>query len=179
MSLLRLLAAFAFIANMAAARAGGQPEQPRLASVTHLPDGLEAGGGSIRLRATALTDSVIRVRIARGGELPEDASWAVSADVRHQSVAVRATADGFATASIAVHLDPATLGLTVTDAQGRTISADLPDAVRIDGSGFRLRKAMPNGEHYFGMGDKTGVIDRRGDATLSVGQFGPSSARTE
>jgi alpha-glucosidase len=162
LSLFRLLAAFAFIANLAAAPASGQPEQSRLASVTHLPDGLEAGGGSIRLTATALTDSIIRVRIARGGQFPEDSSWAVSADVRHQSVPVRATSDGFTTASIAVYLDPATLGLTVTDLQGRTVSADLPDAVRIDGNSFRLRKTMPIDEHYFGMGDKTGVLDRRG-----------------
>ena len=37
-----------------------------------------------------------------------------------------------------------------------------PASVSFDGRGFTLRKAMSLKEHYFGMGDKTGVLDRRG-----------------
>ncbi len=37
-----------------------------------------------------------------------------------------------------------------------------PTPVRIDGRGFTLKKAMPQDEHIFGMGDKTGGLDRRG-----------------
>jgi alpha-glucosidase len=102
------------------------------------------------------------VRIARGGKFAEDASWAVPAKVRGKSVPVRATADGFTTGAMAVHLDPASRALRVTDLQGKTIVADLPDAVRFDGNGFHLRKAMPIDEHYFAMGDKTDLLDRRG-----------------
>ena len=36
------------------------------------------------MRITALTDSIVRVRIARDGKFPEDASWAVPAAVRRQ-----------------------------------------------------------------------------------------------
>src|SRR4051794_11394767 len=80
----------------------------------HLRDGIEANDGSATIRVTALTDSILRVRIARRGPFPEDASWAVAAEVRRQSVAVRPTSDGFATNALAVHLDPATLRLSVT-----------------------------------------------------------------
>ena len=127
-----------------------------------LPNGAEVSSGVATLRVTALTDGILRVRIARAGAFPEDASWAVPRDVRMKSVPVRATADGFATGAMAVHLDPATLGLNVTDLAGKTIVTDAPDALRFDGRGFMLRKALPIDQHIFALGDKTGSLDRRG-----------------
>ncbi len=35
---------------------------------------------------------------------------------------------------------------------------------RFDGDAFRIYKAMPLDEHYFGLGDKTGPLDRRNEA---------------
>ena len=139
----------------AAAPAGNTP-------ITHLADGLEAASHGATIRVTALTPSIIRVRIGRDGHFGEDASWAVPANVRHQTVPVSATSDGFRTGAIAVHLNASTLQLSITDLAGKTISSDGTDPVRFDGSGFTLSKAMPLGEHYVGLGDKTGVLDRRG-----------------
>jgi alpha-glucosidase len=124
-------------------------------------DGIEWRHGPLLLRIDALTDAVIRVRIGKAGTLPEDASWAVAAPMRKQHVAITPTADGFTTKAMAVHVDPATLAVTVSDLAGKTIVADAAP-VRVDGTAFSLKKAMPQGEHYFGMGDKTGGLDRRG-----------------
>lgn len=132
------------------------------AGVTPLADGIVARHGAATMRVTALTDTVLRVRIERPGVATEDASWAVPAAARARHVAVRPTADGFATAAVRVRVDPATLALTVTDRTGKVIVADTPDPVRLDGRGFTLRKAMPQAEHYVGLGDKTGGLDRRG-----------------
>jgi alpha-glucosidase len=144
-----------------------------------LSAGVEASNGAATMRVTALTDSIVRVRIAPGGAFPEDASWAVPHDVRMKSVPVRATTDGFGTAALAVHLNPVTLGLTVTDLQGKTIVADASDAVRIDGRGFTLRKALPIDQHIFALGDKTGPLDRRGstfvDWNTDAFGFAPST----
>jgi len=144
-----------------------------------LPNGVELGNATATLRVTALTDGIVRVRIARGGAFAEDASWAVPRDVRMKSVAVRATADGFATGAMAVHIDPATLGLTVTDPAGKAIVADAPGALRFDGRGFTLRKALPIDQHIFALGDKTGPLDRRGstfvDWNTDAFGFAPSS----
>jgi len=129
-----------------------------------LPNGIAASRGALAIRVEALSDHVVRVRIARDGRWGEDASWAVPAEVRRHAVPVQALADGFTTRSLAVHLDPRTLQLTVADAQGRTILADAPGAVRFDGAGFSLRKALPLGERIYGMGDKTGSFDRRGQS---------------
>jgi alpha-glucosidase len=146
---------FVLIAGLLSQPAAAEPIQ-------HFTNGVEAAGAVARIKVTALTDSVLRVRIARNGKFGEDASWAVPAAVRHQAVPVQATADGFRTGAIALHLDPATLQLTVTDLAGHAIAADLPEPVRFDGNGFTLRKTLPIDEHIFGMGDKTGVLDRRG-----------------
>jgi alpha-glucosidase len=144
-----------------------------------LPNGVEVTSATATLRVTALTDGILRVRIARGGAFPEDASWAVPRDVRTKSVAVRAAADGFATGGMTVRIDRATLGLTVTDAEGKTIVADASDALRFDGRGFTLRKVLPIDQHIFALGDKTGALDRRGgtfvDWNTDAFGFAPSS----
>jgi alpha-glucosidase len=137
---------------------------PLAAQTAPLPSGIEASGGGMTMRVEALTDSILRVRMARGEQWPEDASWAVSAAVRQQKVAVSATANGFSTRTLAVRIDPATLRLDVTDLQGRTIVADGTQPVRFDGSRFTLSKALPVGERIYGMGDKTGSFDRRGES---------------
>jgi len=133
-------------------------------AVTPLPSGIEASSGGVSLRVDALSDDILRVRVTRDGRWPEDASWAVRPEARRQSVAVRPTPDGFATGAVAVHLDPRTLQLTVADLQGRTILGDALGPLRFDGSRFELRKALPIGEHIYGMGDKTGSFDRRGES---------------
>lgn len=122
---------------------------------------VEVTKGTTILRVTALTDSILRVRIARDGHFPEDASWAVPAAARAQHSAVTPAANGFATKALRVQIDPS-LRLTVTDSAGKTIVADDSDPVTLDGTAFTLRKAMPLGEHYYGLGDKTGPYDRRG-----------------
>src|SRR6266542_2436030 len=116
------------------------------AQAKSLPNGVEITSPQGSMQVTALSDNILRVRVAHGA-WPEDASWAVPAAVRAQRVAVQATDDGFRTAALAVHVDPATLGLSVTDLQGHTILADAPGAVRFDGRGFTLSKALPISQH--------------------------------
>ncbi|WP_019833548.1 glycoside hydrolase family 31 protein [Sphingomonas sp. PR090111-T3T-6A] len=128
-----------------------------------IPGGVEARRGAATMRVTALTDSILRVRTAPDGHLPEDASWAVDAAIRAKRVAVTATPDGFATTALRVHIDPATGRLTVTDPEGRVISRDAARPMTVDGQGFTLSKHLPQSEHIFGLGDKTGgTLDRRG-----------------
>jgi len=123
---------------------------------------LEATGRGATVRVTAITDSILRVRIARDGKFGEDASWAVPAAVRRQDAGATISPGGLVTKALTAHVDPQTLQLTVKDAQGRAILSDAPNALSFDGNAFTLRKTMPVGEHYYGLGDKTGPFDRRG-----------------
>ena len=155
----RLLAALLALGLLVPAAAAAQQ-----APIAHLADGLEAQAHGTSMRVIALTPSILRVRFAHDGRFGEDSSWAVPAKVRQQKVAVSATPDGFKTSAVEVHLNPATLQLLITDLAGKRILADAAEPIRFDGAGFMLSKAMPLGEHYVGMGDKTGILDRRGYA---------------
>ncbi|HEY2180026.1 MAG TPA: TIM-barrel domain-containing protein, partial [Caulobacteraceae bacterium] len=135
--------------------------RPAPAALAHLANGVEAREGAVTLRVKAITDEILRVRIARDGRWPEDASWAVPAQERARSASVRGEPGGFATRALSVAIGPG-LTLRVSDAAGRTIVADDAEPLRVSGAGFTLRKALPYGEHIFGLGDKTGDLDRRG-----------------
>src|SRR5690606_16299374 len=85
-------------------------------------DGIEVRSGDTLLRVDAITDEILRVRIAPDGELPEDASWAVPAEVRATRIPVSALEDGkagFRTRALVVRVDPVSLRLVVEDAEGR------------------------------------------------------------
>ena len=137
------------------------------AGIAALPNGVEASNGQTAVRVTALSETVVRIRIAHGTAFPEDASWAVPAKVRQQMRPVRATSNGFSTGALAVAIDPDTLRLTVADARGKVIVDDAPGPVRFDGAQFELRKQLPLGEHIYGLGDKTGNFDRRGQSFVN------------
>jgi alpha-glucosidase len=134
-----------------------------------LPNGIEIHRGKMTLQVVALSETVLRVCQSVSGALPEDASWAVPAQIRHMNVEVtqEATADvaGFHTKALRVHIDRATLALSITDLQGNVLQEDAAGwPVESHGSAFRVYKKMPPDEHYFGLGDTVGSLDRRGQS---------------
>ena len=163
-------------ASTAAAADRGQATAP--STITARPDGVEVRQGASVMRISALTDDILRVRIARDGVFQEDASWAVPAAFRARHVNTIAAPDGFATATLRVRLTGSPMRLVVEDLSGKVISTDAVDPVKLDGRGFTLRKAMPQPEHYFGLGDKTGGLDRRGKTFVdwNTDAFGFSSS---
>ena len=134
-----------------------------------LVNGIEIHSGGAIVQITALRDDVVRVRVGPAGQLPEDASWAVLPSSRTSSVNVTPESNGgtvgFKTAKlhVAVHKDP--LGLAVTDNAGHVIVQDLPGRpIEYHGTSFRVYMKSPQDEHYFGLGDKPGPLDRRNEA---------------
>lgn len=134
-----------------------------------LPNGIETRCGKMILEVVALRDDVLRVREAAKGELPEDASWAVPVDIRHQAVEVSPEATpeavGFHTKALRIRIERATLRLSITDLEGNVLQEDAAGwPVEFHGDAFRVYKKMPADEHYFGLGDKVGPLDRRGQS---------------
>jgi alpha-glucosidase len=134
-----------------------------------LAHGLEIETAEALIRITALRDDVIRVRIGPDGRLPEDASWAVLEAARTSVVPVEPLADprgaAFRTGAVVVRAEREPLRLVVEDLDGRVISADAPDGgLELRAEGFTLRKALADDTRCFGLGDKTGPLDRRGQA---------------
>jgi alpha-glucosidase len=141
----------------------------RVTAARPLSNGIEIRSGSAILEITALREDLLRVRVGASGTLPEDASWAVLPASRAAKVEVKAessaTAVGFTTARLHVSLQRNPLSLTVTDLAGNILSQDLPDRpIEFHGAGFRVYKQSPEDEHYFGLGDKPGPLDRRNEA---------------
>ena len=159
-----------FSASRMHAQVDGAPAAflSRVTSVSSLANGMEVQDGALIMRITALRDDVLRIRAARDGRLPEDASWAVLPEARAASVAVVAESDaasvGFHTRDLRVRVERATGLLTVLDANGNVLRRDAQPLQFGPGRGFRVVEAMPADEHYFGLGDKTGPSDRRGHA---------------
>ncbi len=136
-------------------------------SFSALPNGIAISDGAAREEITAVRDDILRVRITSSGIMPEDASWAVLPGPLHASVSVTpessAQSFGFRTAALDVQVNRSNMRLTVRDLSGKIIQQDaLP--VRFQGTSFRVYKTMPLDEHYFGLGDKTGPLDRRDEA---------------
>jgi alpha-glucosidase len=131
------------------------------------PNGFEVNSGNLNIKVSALRDDVLRVTLYRGGASPEDASWGVLPEARKSLVPVTfdSTGDhfGFRTKALIVEVDKSTLQLTIRDLYGNILQQDARP-IRFDGDAFRIYKTMPLNEHYFGLGDKTGPLDRRNEA---------------
>ena len=134
-----------------------------------LPDGIEVHSGKALMQVLALRDGVLRIRISQTGQLPEDASWAVLPSARKSQVSVTTenTADsvGFETKLLQVKIRRKDLKLIITDFDGNIVQEDAAGwPVEFRNGSFRVYKRMPADEHYFGLGDKTGPLDRRNEA---------------
>lgn len=165
-----------FLAATSQAKASGETHErqgfvrlDRVTASRPLSNGIEIHSGSAILEITALRDDVVRLRVGPSGQLPEDASWAVLPASRTASVAVTpedsARAVGFKTAKLHVSVQRDPLELSITDMDGRVVVAQLPGRpIEYNGAEFRVFMKSPEDEHYFGLGDKPGPIDRRNEA---------------
>ena len=131
-------------------------------NLQHLSNGFRAVADDRVLEVTALRDEVVRVREWTSGHEPENASWAVLPSALHSTTAVTAEPDGFQTGKLHVTLGQ-NLSLTVSDLDGHVLQKDAePTANR--GKDFRVYKQSTEDDHFFGLGDKPGPLDRRGEA---------------
>lgn len=137
-----------------------------VSSVQQLPNGVELSAETARVRITALSPNVVRVRYAPQGTFPAEHSFAVLPNAFPDAAKVQ-----IKDAADAVILDTGTLQAKIAkkplrvmflDANGKTISEDKPDyPVSFNGRAFHVWKSMPLEEHYFGLGDKMGPLDHR------------------
>jgi alpha-glucosidase len=133
-----------------------------------LKNGIEVSSGKKILQVLALRDDVLRVRETLTGEFQEDASWSVPEDIRRHTV--EATSElssdtvGFHTKALRVKIERQSLRCVIEDLQGNILQEDAQGwPTESHENSFRVYKKMPGDEHYFGLGDKAGSLDRRGE----------------
>lgn len=150
----------------------------RVDSSQPLPTGIEIQSGSALLAIRALRDDVLRITASPTSALPDQGSWAVLPASRQSQYGVTpfssATSVGFDTPLLHVRVQRNPLTLVIQDAQGHTLfatSQPLRYAPHISGPddsagdlGFRVTLHMPADEHFFGLGEQAGPLDRRGNA---------------
>ena len=131
-----------------------------------LPNGVEITAGVARVQVTALSPNLVRVHYAPQGQFPPPFSFAVLPDAfpHPPSVQVHDASDAVTmnAGTLQVRIEKSPLRLIFLDPQGKVISQDQRGyPVSFEGSAFRVWKSMPEDEHYFGLGDKTGPLDHR------------------
>jgi alpha-glucosidase len=133
-----------------------------LPASAHTANGIEFSSSTLTLRVDALRPDVLRVRIFPASHPAEDASWAVLPSARTARIVVTPEANGFSTSDLRVSITP-DLRLTVADLSGNILQSDaLPVAWSSDG--FKVTKVKSDVDHFFGLGDKPGPLDRAGEA---------------
>ena len=162
-----ILFALAVASVSTAAFAQGWQHLGKVQQVEKLPDGLELTAGSAKVRITSFRPGVIRVRLAPQGSFAKDYSWAIIQPaepstfvVAEEQSEIHLTAGDV---SVFIHKDP--LLIRFADANGNVTVADEPDRpMAWDGKRVRAWKKLPLDEAFYGLGDKTGPLDRRGRA---------------
>ncbi len=141
-------------------------------SLRSLPNGVHVQNAGQVMEVTALRDDVVRVRVWPQGQAPENASWAVLPAALRSTAPVTAEPQGFSTGKLRVVVSPA-LALTVSDLSGHVLQQDAEPVVR-HGTDFRVYKRLTSDDHFFGLGDKPGPLDRAGEAFTmwNTDQFG-------
>lgn len=127
--------------------------------------GAVARCGNATVHAAGLRDGLIRLRYAVGVDsIGLDHSWAVDAPPsRADPVRVTGTEDGIevCTAEAIVTVD-ASCAVEITDPRGRMLlEDDLGPAVTADGD-IGVWRRTPAAERFYGFGEKTGPLDKRG-----------------
>lgn len=160
--LLRLIPLFACVLCATLTPLVSAQAPASLPSSAHTPTGLQLSDSTLTLRVDALRPDVLRVRIFPINHPAEDASWAVLPAARTASIAVTPQPAGFSTADLRVAVTP-DLRLTVSDLAGHVLQSDaLP--ISWSQKGFTVTKTKSDVDHFFGLGDKPGPLDRTGEA---------------
>ncbi len=128
----------------------------------HTQSGFRISNHSLTLRIDALRADVLRVRMYPIGHPAEDASWAVLPASRKASISVTPRSDGFCTTKICIAVTP-DLCLTISDRTGHVLQSDAAPVAWTE-HGFTVSKTRSDVDHFFGLGDKPGPLDRTGEA---------------
>ena len=131
--------------------------------------GVEYSSREGPIRIQAVMAGVMRVRFVTGKEFAPDDSWAVLPDVAGANDApfqfqAGSKADQFKTSELTVDIQRNPFRLRFADSNGRVLNQDT-DAMGMahDPEGrIRVAKNLDDNMHFFGFGEKTGPLDKRG-----------------
>jgi alpha-glucosidase len=131
-----------------------------------LPQGVEYRNQQGAVRITVVAPGLIRVRFAPTPQFGRDHSYAVTAggtqaaDAQFRPGTDR---DRLRTAGMTVEIQRKPFRLRFLDDGGQVRDEDYAlDGMASDGGRVRVWKALRDDDHFYGFGEKTGPLDKRG-----------------
>lgn len=120
--------------------------------------GVEVSNASgATLRVEMITDRIARIRVSRTGKFAGTPSWAVLPEMQSRRSKPRVSVGNGSVAvssdAMRITVDARTLQATIADPHGNVLNADAA-APQWQGTHFTVWKRMPDGEAYYGLGDK-------------------------
>jgi alpha-glucosidase len=126
---------------------------------------------SAQVQVTALAADLIRVRMTPGRAFGADESWAVvKTDWPAVPIEVTdaRTVLQLSTPELVVEVNKSPCRIAFRDKTGHVINQDEPGKrMAWDGKQVRVWKAMPPDEYYYGLGEKAGPLEHRGQAYVN------------
>ena len=140
-----------------------------VSQVQKTADSVTFRSGDALVRISTVRPGVVRLRYSVASSFPADHSFAIlpEAKVTGTPLTVSETSSALklSDGEIAISIDRGSGRIVFSDKNGNPILADaLKHPAVWQGSEFRVYKTMPPLEQYFGLGDKTVNMDRRGNA---------------
>ena len=148
----------------AASLAQGWQHVGNVQKVDKLPDGVELTAGKAKVRVTVFREGLFRVRVAPAGSFPKDFSWAVIESPQPPAVKIEESKDEVRVTSgttvARIHKSPLLIDF-LRDVGDVLVADDSDLPMGWENGRVRVWKKMPEDEGYYGLGDKTGPMNRR------------------
>ena len=126
---------------------------------------LKVAGRTLEL--TVLSDRVVRVRyLPTTGKAHPQRGWTTTVTTWPTAPLTFTDAGTYwrhRTAAMEIRVDKVDAALSFYDLAGQPISRDVPNQLA-GGYSRAVRKVLPADEHFYGLGEKTGPLDKRGQA---------------
>src|SRR5260370_2140756 len=169
--LIRIFAALALVVASAAAAAQAWQTIGDVSSFDKRPDGIEIRAQRGRVRISFLSPSVVDLQYSLQPQLSDRLSFAVLPDAFHGETPNLQIEDSpqqlsLSTGTLVVRIEKSPLRIVFQDSSGKVIEQDQPGRsptfnVTTEATAFKVWKTIPEDEHYFALGDKTGPMDHR------------------
>lgn len=134
--------------------------------VLALDQGLELQGSGVSLRVVVIAPGIVRVRYSQDAQFGPDHSFAVVAGAGLAASVQVSTEGGYSelrTLGLTVRVQHEPLRLEFLDDQGRSLDRDDDElGITLRSPGARVWKRLRDDEQVYGLGEKTGRLNKRG-----------------
>jgi alpha-glucosidase len=151
-------------------------------AVNRAPDAVEVSFTGGKARISQPNDGLLHLRVSRTAGWDPFPSFAVVPGPAETAPALTESPDSIllSTGALQVKISRAGGAIDIMDPDGRMLFAEpAGGGVFFDGATVGCKKMMPADEHYYGFGEKTGPLDKRGQLMVMRNTDQPHSTEAD